>query len=97
MPLHNGIKHGVVVNLVGSRFYHYHLFLAGSNSKLQVRLCSLLRIRHKHDFAVHKAHGNPSYRTIPRNIGDGNGDRSAYHGNNFGLGIGIDGKNGHND
>ena len=71
---HNRLKHCVIVNFVCASLNHNNFLLGRSNREVEVALCALFSIGHKNNFAVNKTNGNTADRSVPRNIGNRNGD-----------------------
>ena len=90
-------KHSLVVDLVGSGFYHYNLFHGSGNGEVEVIIGSLLQGGVEDDFAVDKTYADSGNRTCPRNIRDGYCDRCCKHTRDFGRTVGVNSHNGHNN
>ena len=93
MRQHNSLVHKVVGNFLCTRFYHNDFLCRGSNGEFKVTDLSFGFRRVDNELAVDKTDENAAYRTVPRNIGNCKGCRSAYHRCNFGRAVGIDAHN----
>ena len=86
---HDGIKHGVIVDLLSACLYHNDLLHRACNGQLKVTLLSLGSGRVDDYLAVDKSDENTRDRSVPRNIGDGKRDGCAYHTRNLVRAVGV--------
>ena len=67
---HNGIKHGVIIDLISASLDHNDLLHRAGNGQLEVTLLSLGSGRIDDYLAVDQSDENSRDRSVPRNIGD---------------------------
>ena len=85
----NGAEHGVVVHLVGPGLDHDHLFAGRDDHHIQIGEFLLFLTGIQHQFPVHKAHFQGPDRTVPGNVGDGEGGGGANQRGDFRGAVGV--------
>ena len=89
MTGHNGVEHGVVVDLVTAGLDHSHQIAGGSHGQIQIVMGALLQSGVDDDLAVYQTHIYTADGAVPRNVGDGNGSGHADHGGDLRRAIRI--------
>ena len=93
VSLHDSVEHNVIGNFLSACFDHNNLLFACSNCELECAYLALFSCGVDNDLAVNKAYESATDRSVPRNIGDGEGDGCADHGCDFGGAVLVNGHN----
>ncbi len=86
---HDCFEHCIVIDLIRTRFDHNNFFHCTRNGKVKIRLLTLFKSRIEDNLTVNKSHADTADRTVPRDIRNGNSNRSRDHTAYFGRIIGI--------
>ena len=86
---HDAVEHGVVVHFVGARLDHGDQVGGGGDGHMHLGALRLLMGGVDNIFAVHQADDDAGNRAVPRDVGNGDGDRGADHGGDFRRAVGI--------
>ena len=89
MREHDCVVHDLIVYLVCACLDHNDLFHGGGNRELEVGHLLLLGRGVDDILTVDKTDVETADRSVPRDIGDSEGGRCAYHSRNLGSAIGI--------
>ena len=93
----DGLKHGVVGDLVGPSLDHHHLPAGGDHGHVQIRDLGLLAGGVHHQLAVHEAHLHRAHGAVPGDVGDGQGSGGADEGGDLGGAVVVHTHNGGHD
>ena len=92
MREHDGFKHFLVGDFLGTGFDHDDLLFGACDGELQGAAFALLGSRVDDEtFFLGETHKYAADRTVPRNIGDGEGDGCADHTSDLGGAVMIHG------
>ena len=79
----NCLQHGIFRHFVCTSFDHDDLVLGTGNRQVQVIVLPLFQCGVQHDLAVYQTNTDAGDRSVPRNIGDRQSDRSGDHAYNI--------------
>ena len=91
---HDGIEHGVVVNLVGAGLDHSHQIGSGGDGHVHLGALLLLSGGVDDELAVNQTHDNAGDGAIPGDVGDSDSGGSTDHSHGLGLAIGVNAHHG---
>ena len=91
----DGLQHGGLIHLVGTRLDHHDLVHGGGHRQLQVAVLALLQRGVHHQLAIHQAHKHAADGALPGNLTDGQGNGGADHAGNLRAAVLIHAHHGH--
>ena len=93
----DGLEHHVVGDLVGPGLDHDHLFPGGDHGHVHVGGLGLPGVGVDHDLTVHQTHLHRAHRSVPGDVGDGQGGGGADEGGHLGGAVPVHAHDGSHD
>ena len=91
---HNGVEHGIVVNLVGAGLNHSHQIGGGGDGDVHLGALLLLGGGVDDELAVHQTNHDTGDGAVPGDVGNSNSGRGTDHSHGLGLAIGVNAHHG---